>query len=98
MYKKFSESFPSISEKRSRIRLCLDVLRVISRGVEKPTNIMYKSNLSWVTLREILMLLAEEGLIKCEVAGKRKRYKITKKGLDTLRYFRKIEELLILTP
>ena len=91
-------SFPSSSEKRSRIMLCLDVLRVISRGVKKPTNIMYKSNLSWAPLMEILRFLEEEKLIRCEIYGKRKRYEITKKGLDLLKYFRKIEELFILMP
>jgi len=95
VHRSLSESFPSISEKRSRIRLCLDVLKVIGKGVEKPTNIMYKSNLSWAPLMEILEALGKEGLIRCETIGKRKRYKITKKGLDTLNYFRKVEELLI---
>ena len=95
MHKSFFESFPSISEKRSRIRLCLDVLKVISKGVTKPTNIMYKSNLSWVTLMEILKFLVEEDLVRFEKVGKRKRYKITQKGLDTLKYYRKIEEMLM---
>jgi len=98
VHRSFSESFPLISEKRSRIRLCLDVLKVISKGVTKPTNIMYKSNLSWTTLMEILKFLEEEGLIRCKIIGRRKRYGITKKGLVALTYFRKIEELLILTP
>jgi len=98
MHRRFSEGFPSLSEKRSRMRLCLDVLRVISRGVTKPTNIMYKSNLSWVPLMEILTFLTEEGLIVSETVGKRKRYRITKKGLNALEYFKKIEELLISAP
>jgi len=95
MYRRLSESFPSISEKRGRIRLCLDVLRVISKGVEKPTNIMYKSNLSWGPLMEILELLMREGLIRCEKIGRWKRYKITERGLNALNYFRKVEELLV---
>ena len=98
MHRRFSEGFPSFSEKRSRMRLCLDVLRVISRGVTKPTNIMYKSNLSWVPLMEILTSLTEKGLIESETIGKRKRYRITKKGLNALEYFKKIEELLISAP
>ena len=98
MHRRLSESFPSISEKRSRIRLCLDVLKVIGKGVEKPTNIMYKSNLSWITLTEILKLLESEGLVKSKTIGKRKRYKITRKGIDTLNYFRKVEEIFISTP
>jgi predicted transcriptional regulator len=99
MYRRLSsESFPSISERRSRIRLCLDVLKVIDKGVEKPTNIMYKSNLSWSTFKKILSLLESEGLIRCETIGERKRYKITKKGTDALNYYRKAEEILISKP
>jgi len=59
---------------------------------------MYKSNLSWVTLMEILDSLEKEGLIKCEIIGKRKRYRITKKGLNVLEYFKKVEQLLAFTP
>jgi len=59
---------------------------------------MYKSNLSWVPLMEILTFLTEEGLIVSETVGKRKRYRITKKGLNALEYFKKIEELLISAP
>lgn len=88
-------SFPSAPEKRSRIKLCLDVLKVISKGVTKPTNIMYKSNLSWATLMEILEILVNEDLVNLEIVGKRKRYKITQKGLDTLEYYRKVEEIFM---
>jgi len=95
VHRNVSESFPSSSEKRSRIRLCLDVLRTISRGVAKPTNIMYRSNLSWGTLMRILDLLTEEGLVEFEIIGKRKIYRITRKGLDTLEYYRKIEEIFM---
>ena len=98
MHRNFPESFPSTSEKRSRVRLCLDVLKVISRGVAKPTNIMYKSNLSWETLMEILQFLEKEGLVRYKIIGKRKRYEITREGWNVLEYFRKVEELLILTP
>ena len=95
MHRNITESFPSTSKKRSRIKLCLDVLKTISRGVTKPTNIMYKSNLSWGTLMRILDLLTEEDLVEFEVSGKRKIYKITRIGLDTLKYYRKIEEIFM---
>ena len=97
VHRSLFESFPSASEKRSRIRLCLDVLKVISKGVAKPTNIMYKSNLSWGTLMEILRALERKDLIRCETVGRWKRYRITEKGLNVLRYYRKIEEILIFT-
>jgi predicted transcriptional regulator len=95
MHVGFSESFPSTAGKRSRIRLCLDVLKTISRGVMKPTNIMYRSNLSWVTLMEILEFLTETGFIEVETEGRRRVYRITEKGLNALNYYRRIEETLI---
>jgi len=67
---------------------------VIRKGAEKPTNIMYRSNLSWVPLTEILNLLEDKGLIESRVTGKRRVYKITKRGLDLLEYFQKAEVLL----
>jgi predicted transcriptional regulator len=95
MNRGFSGSFLSAPEKRSRMNLCLDVLRVIGKGVTKPTNIMYRSNLSWCTLMEILEFLTEMGFIEVEAEGRRRRYRITEKGLNVLRYYKRIEETLM---
>ena len=73
----------------------MDVLKVISKGVTKPTNIMYKSNLSWTTLMDILDFLTREGFIETEIDGKRRRYKITSKGLNALNYYKRVEETLM---
>lgn len=73
-----------MSKKRSKLEIYLDVLRVIRAGYSKPTNIMYKSNLSWITLRDILDSLVERGLITMLEKDGRKLYFITSKGKSIL--------------
>ena len=50
--------------KRSRLEIYFDLLKAVERGVDKPTNIMYKANLSWKTLREILSVLVSKASLK----------------------------------
>lgn len=52
-----------MTNKRSRLEIFLDVLRVINNGTQKPTHIMYRSNLSWVPLNEVLESLLAQGLV-----------------------------------
>jgi len=84
-----------MARKRSRLQIYLEVLRVIKKGVQKPTNIMYKCNLSWIPLMEILKSLINQGLIDASNHSKRKEYEITEKGLNVLRYFQKAEDLIV---
>lgn len=73
-----------MSRKRSKLEICLDVLRAIRAGYSKPTNIMYKSNLSWITLQEILNFLISRGLVSAIENNGRKLYVITAKGKSVL--------------
>jgi len=83
-----------MTQKRSRLQIYLDVLRVINNGVQKPTHIMYKCNLSWVPLKEVLESLMAQGLLVKGETKQRKIYEITEKGKDVLRYFDKAKELI----
>ena len=76
--------------KRSKLEIYLDVLEKINEGVSRPTNIMYKCNLSWRPLREILETLMNRGLIREVEQHNYRCYVITEKGRETLIYFRKI--------
>lgn len=82
--------------KRSKMELYLDVLRAISRGVDKPTNIMYKCNLSWANSREILSSLLEQGLITVTENENRRIYRITERGREVLEYFSRAQGLLMI--
>jgi len=83
-----------MTQKRSRLQIYLDVLRVINNGVQKPTHIMYKCNLSWVPLKEVLESLMAQGLVMKGESKHRKTYEITEKGKEVLRYFDKAKELI----
>lgn len=81
--------------RRSRLEIFFDVLAVIDRGVSKPTQIMYKTNLSWTSLHEVFETLIDGGFIWEEVFEKSKRYSITEKGRSALAYhLRSLEGLV----
>ena len=83
-----------MTQKRSRLEIYLDVLQAIKKGVNKPTRIMYRTNLSWTPLQEILESMVSQEIIKKIEVNKRKEYVITKKGLNVLRYFEEMMELI----
>jgi len=80
--------------KRSRLEMYLDVLEKISQGVGRPTKIMYKCNLSWRPLQEILRSLIERGLIEEIEQCNYRYYIVKKKGEETLIYLRRLIRML----
>lgn len=72
--------------RRSRLEIYLDILKVINEGVDKPTRIMYATNLSWTPLSNILESLKDQGLIVIPNKGSRNRYEITEKGKNVVKY------------
>lgn len=89
-----------LKSRRSKLEINLDVLDAIKNGTEKPTRIMYESNLSWKILNNTLSNLISQNLIeKFDMSDSRdkrtnKVYKITQKGDALTRYFRHAEQLL----
>jgi predicted transcriptional regulator len=80
-----------MSERRSKLEIMLKVLTAIRDGENKPTRIMYAANMSWNPTQQVLAKLVEEGLIRVtEKPGNKrakKRYELTEKGSNVLRYF-----------
>ena len=76
--------------KRSRLEIYLDVLEEINRGVNRPTNIMYRCNLSWRPLKEILRSLMEKGLIKEIKQDNHRCYILTERGRNVLFSLKKL--------
>jgi len=74
------------------------VLSSVKDGVDKPTRIIYASNLAWKPTQRILASLVGQGLLReIQVSGTRRsriRYEITEKGLKVLDYFSGAEALL----
>ena len=81
--------------RRSRLEIYFDLLKVVESGVTKPTRIMYKTNLSWKTLHEILSVLVSKSFIREIRQGNSKRYHITEKGKNALAYHRRSLEGLV---
>jgi len=85
-------------KKRSRLEIYIDVLRAIKKSYTKPTRIMYKANLSWRPLREILSFLKmNKAVIERSTGGNRREYFLTEKGNEILRMFEQLESKLLLT-
>lgn len=76
----------------------MDILSSVHKGEEKPTRIMYSANLSWKVAQNILGSLVDQGLLReIEVADSKRskrRYEITEKGVNVLRYFDRARKLI----
>lgn len=83
--------------KRSRLELYLEVLMAIDRGVSKPTNIMYRCNLSWTNCKEILDFLVRRNLVTVVENNNRKLYRLTENGKELLENFSRMKYLLKMT-
>lgn len=76
----------------------MDVLQVVSQGIDRPTQIMYKANLSWVALQDCLKSLVAKAFIAEENQGSRRRYELTQAGYEVLRTFQKVLESMGAVP
>ena len=68
----------------------MDILRVTNEGIDKPTQIMYKANLSWVALLGHLKDLIAGGFLREVEYGTRKKYEITQRGSELLESYQRV--------
>jgi predicted transcriptional regulator len=78
--------------RRSQLEVRMDMLAAVKVGADKPTQIMYRANLSWIALQTHLKLLLERGLLRWVADGNRKRYELTTKGANVMYSYIKILE------
>ena len=89
-----------MKNRRSRLEIHLDVLKLIKEGTVVPTRIMYGANLSWKLLNGILSNMVAQSLIEeVDVSGgldKRTStiYRVTPKGVRVVRYFDRAKEFV----
>ena len=85
-----------MSPRRSSFQIAVDVLSVIHQGESRPTRIMYASNLSWNTLKSTIDLLVNKGYAQeaGDMQGRGKQYFITNSGMNVLKYYDRLEELV----
>jgi predicted transcriptional regulator len=68
----------------------MDILRVTLDGANKPTQIMYKANLSWVALLGHLKALTASDFMKEVDFANRKEYEVTSRGIELLQNYQKV--------
>jgi len=87
-----------MSVRRSKLDIILSVLSTVKEGVDKPTRIMYATNLSWNPLKEVLSSLVKQELLReievPRIKRSRRRYEVTEKGVNVLTYFERASEIL----
>lgn len=83
-----------MSAKRDRLEIINDILVSIQGkgGKIKPTHLLYKSNLSYVKMKEYLDELMKNNMVFMEEEGKNKFYLITDKGHQFVSEFGKIKK------
>lgn len=65
---------------RSRIEQVYEVLSLLKRGVQLKTHLMYKANVSWTVLIEILDDLDASGCLTMKNRGRQTEIHITEQG------------------
>jgi len=75
--------------RRSRLGIYFDTLKVVERGVAKPSKIVHEAYLSWEILNETLPILITKGFLREELLKNSKRYRITDKGHNAIFHRRK---------
>ena len=73
--------------RRSILQIRMEILRVINDGYGKPTQIMYKANLSWTVLQVQLAAFVDSGFLQIVEYGNRKKYVVTNRGIEMLRSY-----------
>lgn len=83
-----------MKERRSKVHISVDILRLIrKKGMAKPTHILYGANLSHIRMKKYLEYLISMGFIEKTNEKRQVFFKITQRGYDFLREFKKVEEL-----
>ena len=85
----------TLSLRRSKLQISVEVLSAISQGEQKPTRLMYTCNLSWNSVKDTLDILVDRGFVDEMFENeKRRRYSVTAKGRDVIRYYAGLQELV----
>lgn len=81
-----------MNKKRTKLEVIRDVLNVLKEhGNVKITHLIYKSNLSYVIIKEYIKELTERGMMKPIKQEEKSFYTITPRGLQFLKEFEKIK-------
>jgi len=81
--------------RRSRLDICFELMEAtFVRKEIKPTQLMYKANLSWKMMTEMLTYLDERGLIQQSQTGARRTISLTELGASCLEKLHEARKML----
>ncbi len=81
-------------ERRTRYEIFADLLNVVMRRGSCPvTRASYGANLPVDRTKKFLGFLSSRGFVKEEFVGDSRRYRITKRGLEYLETFQKMQKM-----
>ncbi len=83
-----------MNKRRSHLEIQVAILDSISRGDERPTQIMFTANLSWLILQKTLHTLESSGLISKSYQKNRFIYSLTEKGYSVLKGYMDVKKTL----
>jgi predicted transcriptional regulator len=89
-----------MKNRRSKLEIYLDVLKIIKQGTTKPTRIMYGANLSWKLLQGVLSSMVNQDLVEeIDMSTSRDKrtntvYQVTTKGASVVRFFDRAKGLI----
>ena len=86
-----------MNKKRDKLQIIYDILSVIKEknGKIKPTNILYKSNLSNQMFQDYMNELIQKGFIMETKAKSGKTYSLMQKGFDYLNKYQMIVDFTV---
>ncbi len=83
-------------ERRDKVKIIYDILKSVQEkgGRIKPTHLLYKSNLSYKRMNELVQELMGKGMIAEESVSNGKMYILTDKGNKFLNEYYKMVEFI----
>ncbi|MEK6964411.1 MAG: winged helix-turn-helix domain-containing protein [Nanoarchaeota archaeon] len=83
-------------ERRDKVKIIYDILKSVQEkgGRIKPTHLLYKSNLSYKRMNELVQELMGKGMIAEESVSSGKMYILTDKGHKFLNEYHKMVEFI----
>jgi len=83
-----------MNKRRSQLEIQVAILDTIAHGNDKPTQIMFSANISWLILQNALLALETNDLIIKGNLKNRSVYSVTEKGQSVLKDYRTVKETL----
>ena len=83
-------------ERRDKVKIIYDILKSVQEkgGKIKPTHLLYKSNLSYKRMNELVQELMQKEMIAEESVSSGKMYVLTDKGNKFLNEYHKMVEFI----